>query len=388
VLVFDFEGNILRQTKTDFDYSVTSNKPSLESVLKKSALSCFQSDRQAGMVLSGGVDSSLIYALWYEQTGNALPTFTAHFGEKYNSDFSDLKYAELLCKKYPSQHEGIQITRETLMANWQEYVLSMDQPVGDGAGFLTWYIARQIKSQVKILVSGAGADELFGGYNRHKAFLQYLKNPSFSSLAGKVMASLGMKEAKKFSSSIEENAEETFIQMAALQRIPKEHLPEFVKYYPRDGGDLKNALAFDRQFYLVNDILKIHDNSCMAHGIEGRAPYLDRDLIAYAVQLCEQDLRKNIGKRKLKSLLNARGLEVISNRKKLGFGMPVREWMDDCDFREFVFRPIREMERTWRDQFPAEIRTLMRKPESLIEANFLLIWNWFVLASWLQKYPT
>lgn len=387
VLVLDFEGNILRQAKTDFAHGISSNSSNLESLLKKSVLSCFHSDRQAGMILSGGVDSSLIYALWYEQTGKALPTFTAHFGAKYNSRFSDLKYAQLLFKKYPSQHEGIQISKETLMANWQEYVLSMDQPVGDSAGFLAWYICKHIKSHVKALVSGAGADELFGGYNRHKAFLYYLKNPSLTSLVGKVIASLGMKTAQKFLASIEEKDEETFIQMAALYPIPSKHLAHFAAYYPKEEGDLKSALAFDRQFYLVNDILKIHDNTCMSHGIEGRAPYLDHDLIAYASQLSEQGLRNNIGKKNLKAMLNARGLSVISNRKKIGFGMPFGEWLEDQKFREFVFGPIWEMERTWGDQFPAEMRTLMHKPEALIDANFLLIWNWFVLASWLQINP-
>lgn len=386
-LILDFEGKILGQTKTDLAHAVSSIPSKLDTLLKKSVLSCFHADRQAGMVLSGGVDSSLIYALWYEQTGTELPTFTAYFEQKYDSHFSDLKYAQLLCSKYPSQHEGIQITKETLMANWQEYVLSMDQPVGDSAGFLTWYIAKQIKSHVKVLISGAGADELFGGYNRHKAFLQYLKTPNILPLAGKVMAGLGVKSAQKFSRSIGATVEQTFIQMAALHPIRFEHLGHFAAYYPKEAGDLKSALAFDRQFYLVNDILKIHDNACMAHGIEGRAPYLDHDLTAYASQLSEQDLRNNIGKKNLKSLLNARGLSVISNRKKLGFGVPFREWLEDPSFREFVFGPIREMERTWGDQFPAEMRTLMHKPEALIDANFLLIWNWFVLASWLQKNP-
>lgn len=388
VLVLDFEGNIHRQTQIALRQGVSGQVPNWESLLKASVLRCFQSDRQAGMVLSGGVDSSLIYALWYEQTGTALPAITAHFGKGHEHVFSDFKFAKLLQDKYPCHLEDILITKEVLMANWEEYVLSMDQPVGDGAGFLTWYIAKQIKPQVKVLVSGAGADELFGGYNRHRAFLHYLKNPGIATLAGQVMAGLGMKEAQKFSTSIAENPTDTFIQMAALYRIPKQQLPDFEKYFPKEEGDLKSALAFDLQFYLVNDILKIHDNACMAHGIEGRAPYLDRDLIAYTRQLSEREMGNNIGKKNLKSLLNARGLHAISNRKKLGFGMPIREWMEDPGFREFVLRPIREMDSAWGNQFSAEMRTLMRKPESLVDTNILLMWNWFILASWLQKYPT
>lgn len=387
VLVLDFEGNLRRQTSIDFRKSFSNEAPNWESELRKSILRSFQSDRQAGMILSGGVDSSLIYALWYEQTATKLPTFTVHFQENFTNDFSDYKYAQLLSKRYPSQFEGIRVTKEILMSNWQEYVRSMDQPVGDGAGFLTWYIAKKIHSEVKVLISGAGADELFGGYNRHKAFLQYLKNPTLTALGGRILGTLGMKAAQKFSASLEKSPTDTFIQMAALHPIPKECLGEFAKYYPEQHGDLKRALGFDRQFYLVNDILKIHDNACMAHGIEGRAPYLDWNLIAYANGLSEQELRKNMGKKNLKSMLNARGLEAISKRKKLGFGMPIREWMDDGDFREFIFRPINEMESTWGNQFNSEIRTLMRKPESFIETNILLIWNWFVLATWLQKHP-
>lgn len=384
-MVLDFSGNVLKKTKSESQTLKKSDSSDWEMLLKKSVLSCAKADRPSGMVLSGGIDSSLMYALWYEQTGTRLPTFTAHFGKAYEKEFCDLTFAKKLGAKYPSCHEEIEISKKIVMENWDAYAQSMDLPVGDGAGFLTWYIGKRIGDQVKVLLSGAGADELFGGYTRHWAFSQYLKNPGMTSLTGKALGLLGLNAARKFSSSIEEDPINTFIQMAALHPIPKNLIGEFVKYFPKEDGNLKSALAFDRQFYLVNDILKIHDSACMAHGIEGRAPYLDRELIAWASSLTESEVNKNIGKKNLKQALEHRGLQEISHRPKLGFGMPIRKWLQEEDFRDFVFSPIQWLEKHRGNHFSSEIRTLMQHPEDLVNTNFQLIWNWFVLASWLQN---
>ncbi|WP_373524089.1 asparagine synthase (glutamine-hydrolyzing) [Aquiflexum sp.] len=386
VMVLDFSGKLLNKQKLSIPHFKRNrlSQSIFEETLKDAVLKNFNAERPVGMVLSGGADSSLLYSLWYEETGQPLNTFTVALEKKYQSKYNDPYFAKYLGKRYPSFHHEILVSQSDLRDNWPEYIKSMDQPIGDSAGFLTWIVAKTAKEKVKVLVSGAGADELFGGYNRHRAFNQYLKHPKLF----KFLKAFGTKfpfptSWKKVLQSIQLNPELTFIQMAALQPIPDQFLEEFQKWYPQHGSLIKNALEWDRTFYLVNDILKVHDNACMSNGIEGRSPYLDMDLLSM-VQ-AQSYLDNLIGKKLIKSALQNRGLGKIANRRKLGFGLPLLEWFEEKEFRNWVFEPIKEMEKTWGPDFPPEMRKLAANPEKSDKRQFLQLWNLFILASWLKN---
>jgi asparagine synthase (glutamine-hydrolysing) len=357
-----------------------------QELLKDAVLKNFHAERPVGLMLSGGADSSLIYALWYEETGEPLPAYTITFPKNIQGKYSDPKFVGHLAKKYPLLQHPVEITLEKVKANWEEYIKSMDQPIGDSAGFLTWMLAKEASKDIKVLVSGAGADELFGGYNRHKAYLMYLKQTKLlQNLKNLGVAKILPSAASKFLESIEENPQQSFMQMAALEKIPMPMLQELSNFYPKNKGDLKNAIEWDRKWYLVNDVLKIHDNACMAHGVEGRAPYLDSELIALSLGMSESQHREQLGKKWIKSALQKRGLGLISNRKKLGFGLPLAEWMKERDFRGWVIGAIQKMEKEWGDYFPPEMRKLAANPGKAEARQFLQVWNLFLLASWLEQ---
>jgi asparagine synthase (glutamine-hydrolysing) len=189
---------------------------------------------------------------------------------------------------------------------------------------------------------------------------------------------------RKMLESIHENPSNTFIQMSALENIPEQYLASFLAYYPKSDFLLKNALNWDRTFYLVNDILKIHDGACMAHGIEGRSPFLDFDLISFSQNLSEEEHVGKIGKKWIREALIKRGLGSIANRKKLGFGLPLEEWFQEKVFLEWVIGPIRKMEQEWGQHFPENMRTLSADPSKAKGRQFLQVWNLFLLASWLE----
>jgi asparagine synthase (glutamine-hydrolysing) len=385
--IFDLEGNKYSQMQWQYPTfnSEKKTQENFEELLKDSILKNFHAERPVGLLLSGGADSSLIYALWFEETGEPLPTYTATFGKKYRSKYMDPDFAQKLGKKYFSLHREIKIDLPIVQDNWDAYIHSLDQPIGDSAGFLTWMIAKEAAKEIKVLISGAGADELFGGYNRHKAFQKYLSHPTF----WKGLKKLGLGEIlnpnlKKMLESIQDKPSETFIQMAALENIPDQYQNSFLEYYPKSEFPLKNALEWDRSFYLVNDILKIHDGACMAHGIEGRSPFLDYDLISLSQSLSETEHFEQLGKKWIKESLNKRGLSFIANRKKLGFGLPLEEWFQEKSFLEWITVPIRKMEQEWGQHFPEKMRTLCADPSKVKGRQFLQIWNLFLLASWLE----
>ncbi len=386
IMVLDFSGKLLSKLRMGIPHFKSNHLDQnvFEETLKDAVLKNFNAERPVGMVLSGGADSSLLYSLWYEETGQPLNTFNVALEKKYQSKYNDPYFAKYLGKKYPSFHHEILVSQSDLQDNWPEYIKSLDQPIGDSAGFLTWMVAKTAKEKVKVLISGAGADELFGGYNRHRAFNQYLKHPKiFNFLKAFGPTFLFPASWKKVLQSIHQNPDLTFIQMAALQPIPDQFLAEFQRWYPQDESPIKNALEWDRTFYLVNDILKIHDNACMAHGIEGRSPYLDMDLLSMVQAQSDND--NLIGKKFIKTALQNRGLGKIAHRKKLGFGLPLLEWFEEKEFRKWVFDPIREMEKTWGPDFPPEMRKLAADPERSEKKQFLQLWNLFILASWLKN---
>lgn len=384
---FDMEGKKYSEIQWKYPQLKKEKKDQeiFEELLKDSILKNFHAERPVGLLLSGGADSSLIYALWFEETGEPIPTYTATFEKKYRNKYQDPDFAKKLEKTYLSLHREIEIDLKVVQENWGAYIHSLDQPIGDSAGFLTWLVAKEASNEIKVLVSGAGADELFGGYNRHIAFQKYLDHPAFWLWIKKLgLGKILNSNFNKMLESIQDDPSLTFIQMAALEYIPEEYLDPFLELYPKSEFPLKNALEWDRSFYLVNDILKIHDGSCMAHGIEGRSPFLDYDLITLSQSLSESEHSGQLGKKWVKEALNKRGLGFISKRKKLGFGLPLEEWFQEKSFLDWIIEPIKKMDREWGQHFPKKMRTLCADPSKAKDRQFLQIWNLFLLASWLE----
>lgn len=354
------------------------------STLEKVILHQFHADVPLGVMLSGGMDSSLLYALWYQQTGTPLPAFTIQVEKKYRKKYADGDAAKRFVQSYPADHQLIEIDQKTVLDYWDEFVSSVDQPIGDSAGFLTWMIGKKAKNQVKVIASGAGADELWGGYQRHKAFHQYLSNQSFWITWAPLLQKLPFgREWKKFTSAIKPNAQETFLNFSALSNPNPDLYGDYLRIMDPNLNTYKSALDFDRQVYLVQDVLKIQDNSLMAHGIEGRSPYLDPLLISLWKRV--NDSSALLGKPWMTSCLEELNLSWISERKKTGFGLPLLEWLgENGPFAKKVFATLKDFANSYRAELPQEFLRLSQQPENYVKDHFLVIYNLFLLAEWLK----
>ncbi|MBD8488672.1 asparagine synthase (glutamine-hydrolyzing) [Echinicola sp. CAU 1574] len=390
IMSIDFEGNLLEHKKLSFQgISVRlPDKQHFKMLLTDAVLNHFQADVPVGILLSGGADSSLLLSTWFEETGIPLHTFTVTFEDAYLKKYQDPKYAKWVSQKYNCEHHEILITQELVLENWGAYIDSLDQPIGDSAGFISWMIAKEAKKYVKILVSGAGADELFGGYGRHEAFKFYLKFKELLTKSSTVGGSIPFltRRLKKMLLAVEGSEEATFLNFSSLRNVPKQNRSHFLDYYPTIKTPFKAALEWDRNYYLVNDVLKIHDNALMAHGIEGRAPYLDKAIVELSLSLSEEQHLQLKSKQWIRESLEDVGLGKIANRKKIGFGLPLKEWLlKDQKFRDYFMEHIKPFVEEQRDYLPQEIHKLSLASEKFIKDNFLQIWNLFVLASWYQK---
>src|SRR5690606_23042593 len=383
----DFSGSILSKTTYTFDQTPQPlpDLNSFKEMAVDAVLKNFHADVPVGLILSGGVDSTLLLQAWYQETGQPLHTFTAVFAAPYQSKYNDPSYAAQVAKKYRCAHHEILITPELVLQHWDSYMSSLDQHVGDSASFLTWMIAKEAKQHVKILISGAGADELFSGYDRHQAFKWYLRHRNklrFLSQQDWVHRMLP-RRVKKLLKAVAETPEVSYLNFSSLQTITVSEQTAFLSYFPSVFPPYKAALLWERSYYLVNDILIIHDNATMAHGVEGRAPYLDKALVTLSHCMTEAQHLTMEGKFWMKQLLKREGWASIASRKKLGFGLPLEEWLqEDTAFSKEVLATVKSFGESAGGEFPDEMSNLARQPHEQKREAFLQIWNLFVLASW------
>ena len=320
-------------------------------LLTEAALRHLASDVPTGLFLSGGVDSTLLLALLRREGGGLPPTFTiAHPASDRSFGTDDADFARRAAEQYGAYHEEITVTASGLEEHFETFVGHLDQPVGDSGAFMTYLLAQTAARHVKVVLSGAGADELFGGYHRHWAYYQYLRRYPWVvralPLARALTAWLPTGRAhplrqsfrllKKLASDATDDPTETFahfISMSALCRPEQSydalHRSERHDYHASDFTEeyLSYALQHDQQHYLVADVLALSDTMSMAHGLEMRMPYLDQAVVEFANGLPAERRLRHGRKWLLRQLLVRQEGKVYAERRKAGFGLPFGSWL-------------------------------------------------------------
>lgn len=294
---------------------------------------------QAGLLLSGGVDSSLLLAQLQTLGIRNFPVFSVSASKEdrhYGTD--DFHYARLASQLYTAEQHDLSLDASAL-THFDDYIKTIDQPVADAAGFLTWLISREAIQHVQVVFSGAGADEYFAGYNRHLAFYHYLKiapigTPLLNKLAifpetHNIPFRKDFRLVNKLFRSIDHTPQKTWNNFTAFTIFQRKFLKTSISQIEKDNVsfDLNAALHDDRHHYLPYDILKITDNASMAVGLEARVPYLDRRLVSYVSGIPPEILLKRESKWILKTLLKKKGGAKLLKRPKEGFGIPFNKWL-------------------------------------------------------------
>jgi asparagine synthase (glutamine-hydrolysing) len=355
-----------------------------EKTLTEAVSRQFHADVPVGMLLSGGSDSALLYANWYKKTGIPLPAFTIQVEKKYHSSYPDGNASKKLSRQIPMDLHLVPVDQHIFLENWEDYLHSIDLPIGDSSGFLTWLIGKNAKTHVKVLISGAGADELWGGYQRHAAFQSYLQKHEFWIKWAPLLKNLPLgRKRNKFLSGIHPMPNQTFLNFSALQNPPLELMEEYERVFNSSLPEYKRMLDFDRQVYLVQDVLKLVDNSLMAHGIEGRSPYLDSEFLGLWQNVKNPEFI--CGKPWIKQLLREDQLGWVADRKKMGFGLPLKEWLSEKgEFSSRVFRTLKSFATSHGENFSLPARQILNHPEKFNQSDFLTLYNLFLLAEWAK----
>ncbi len=299
------------------------------------------SDVPLGVFTSGGLDSSLLVAAAARAIpGERIHTYAIRFTEP---GYDESPYAEAVTHQIASVHHVVTADDESLGRALEVVSRSLAEPLGDPAVLPTWLLAEAARERVKVILSGEGADELFGGYPTylgHKFSASWLRLPRplrssarwimdrWPSSTGKMTLEYMLKQ---FLAAAEQPWPERHLTWMGAMKIEDGVIAELackLDRFPHDDP-LNRVMWFDFLTYLPDDLLVKVDRATMLASVEARAPYLDREVMELVLP---GPARYKVRGLSTKAILKeaARGLvprEVI-NRRKRGLSVPVARWLN------------------------------------------------------------
>ncbi|MFV1994955.1 MAG: asparagine synthase (glutamine-hydrolyzing), partial [Verrucomicrobiales bacterium] len=320
-------------------------------LLRVAVKSRLMADVDLGILLSGGIDSSIIAALAAEESPEPIKTFSIGFEEK---SFDESDYAALVADAVGSQHHAETLSMEKSRALIPGIVARLDEPMGDSSLIPTCLVSRTARKGVSVALGGDGGDELFAGYDpfaalatarRYQQLVPRPLHPAITHLAGCLPVShKNMSRGFKINRALSAlshpaplwgpiwmatlpptDLERLFGEKIDLEEIYAEAISAW-ESCPQDNH-VDRLSQFFIKLYLEDDILVKTDRASMMHGLEVRAPFLDIDLVDFVRRLpwrfkYRRGQRKYLLKKAVAPLLP----KAILQRPKKGFGVPVGRW--------------------------------------------------------------
>ncbi len=347
----------IKNNKAEFRkyYKLTTKQPYVASAspekelrkhLENSVTDRMIADVDVGSFLSGGIDSTIVTALASKQTTH-LHTFSLGF--KDNEFFDESSLAELTAKKYGTNHHSFMLSNDDLLEEFDNFLHSIDEPFADSSALNVFILSKRTKPFVKVVLSGDGADEVFAGYNKHKAEWLMRNNKGFNALV-KIAApfanlfpqsrnsAIGNKarQLSKYSSSMKLDPEERYWRLASISSeeevknllLKSDSVAELKKQYTSGiNNDFNSFLLADVNMLLPYDMLTKVDMMSMDNGLEVRNPFLDHRLVEFAFSLpAELKINGKVQKKILKESCKDLIPDEILNRPKHGFEVPIQQW--------------------------------------------------------------
>lgn len=298
------------------------------------------SDAPIGLFLSGGIDSSILTLLAAKQT-DKLHTLSIYFNE---GEYSEKYYQDIIVDKINSDHHALVLQKDNFTDNLEKILSDYDSPSNDGVN--TWFISQFAKqNNLKAVLSGLGADEIFGGYPSFTRLNQLKIAHQYKSVINKFSGVLpGNYKRLAFLKLSEEVSDYLLLRgfyspskIASILNISEaevlETLNTCIPSTARKINTVTDISLLEKEMYMQNQLLKDSDYMSMKHGIEIRVPFLDNDFLSMLTTMEESELIPNPGKKEtlINSFVDILPSEIY-NRPKKGFQFPFREWMKDSEF--------------------------------------------------------
>ena len=403
--------------KEIFSSSLHSNAQTLEKILSDSIVSQMISDVSVGCFLSGGIDSSLVAALMQINSRNKIKTFTIGF-EKSLLD-------ESVFANNISSHIGTDHTELILKSSQASILLEnmhevYDEPFGDSCQIPTYLLSKLARTKVSVALSGIGADELFGGYNRHFWVpIIWKKISVLPFFVRKILGNLLLSTPEfffdcifkyfNFEKSIDikikklayrlkqaQSLESFYFSLLTEPNLAENLVLEKININLKFDEELnllnlnfpEKMMAEDKNSYLPDDLMCTLDRAAMSNSLETRAPFLSADILNFSAQLpLEHKIIGNKGKIILREILQKYVPINLFERPKFGFGIPIDNWLrNDTKIKELVFTTLDEVKIKNQGLLNGKmIKTILHEHYSNKRNYGNRIWSLLIFQNWLEN---
>lgn len=366
----------------------------IREVIDNSVFAHKVSDVEVGSFLSSGVDSSLIAKL-----SSVDKTFTVGYD---NKKYSEIDYAKEFSDKINVSNVSKKISKEEYFKEFSNVQYYMDEPLADASAVMLYFLSKTASKHVKVCLSGEGADEIFGGYNiYHEPYSVswYNKIPYFIRKCIGILVypfrnytgfNFLYRRSKKIEDRYIGNAfifEPNDAKKIVNFNYGNKTYKDFTKPYYDKVSDLDVVTKMqyiDFNFWLIYDILLKADKMSMANSLEVRVPYLDRKVIEYASKLpSKYKIVGNETKYAFRKVAKEELADKVADKKKLGFPVPIREWLKEDDVYQEVKNMFLESEYFFK---PKKIIKLLDDHKAGKRDNSRKIWTIYTFLVWYQEY--
>jgi asparagine synthase (glutamine-hydrolysing) len=332
-------------------------------------------DVPVGVLLSGGLDSSLITGLLAEAGAQDLRTYSIGF-EAVNAEAGDeFHYSDLVARHYGTVHEKLSIPSTELLRALPETIAAMAEPMVSHDAVAFYLLSQAVSRNSRVVQSGQGADEVFGGYHWYPPLAEMQDTAQGVQAYREVFFDRSHRELQALLEPgwVEDDASERFVE----------------QHFSRPGADsvIDKALRLDTTVMLVDDPVKRVDNMTMAFGLEARVPFLDHELVELAARIPARHKIAQGGKYVLKEAARKVIPREVIDRPKGYFPVPALKYLRG-DFLDYVRGILDSDAARSRGLFNrGRVEQMLQEPDKHITPlRGSTVWQIALLEAWLQQH--
>ncbi len=364
---------LFERSAEDVERSPQEWREAVLTALRKAVERRMVADVPVGVLLSGGVDSSIIVALLAEAGQTGLMTFSVGFEEAHGEKGDEFEYSDLIAKRFETRHHKIFVPSERLLSALPGTIKAMSEPMVsyDNVGF--YLLSEEVSKHIKVVQSGQGADEVFAGYHWYPPLMH--------------SNDVARDYAKVF---FDRDAAKLNMHLSPEWHCDRDEALAFVAEHlaaPGAETPVDQALRLDTSVMLVDDPVKRVDNMTMAWGLEARVPFLDHELVELAARIPPQHKLAQGGKGILKDAARTLLPHEVIDRKKGYFPVPALKYLDGRYLelaREALSSPAARQRNLFR---PDYLNQLLANPkEHITPLRGSELWQVALLELWLQTH--
>ena len=351
----------------DDEYLEKTHELLIEAVNKR----MLAADVPIGVLLSGGLDSSLLVGLLHEAGHSDIRTFSIGFEDIDDESGSEFEYSDQIVKKFNTKHEKYVVPNSQVLPRLGEAVTNMAEPMVGQDAVAFYLLSEQVSKHIKVVLSGQGADEAFAGYFWY---------PRMQSESGS--------EFERFAKHYVDRPYEEYLQTVNASYHTGNHTQDWLnKEFSKDNARefMDKVFRTDITRLIVDDPVKRVDNMTMAWGLEARVPFMDTHLVEHALSIPPSLKMRDGGKYPLKHI--SRGLlpDSVIDRKKGYFPMPALKYVRG-EFLEFMTDILNSTQCINRGLYSQDfVQKVISQPEQYMTAlNGSRLWHLALLEYWLQ----